>query len=180
MREGVRRRVAAGASAERGEGAAEGAAVRAWAGPRRAPIVPWLAAAAAAAIALVLAVLWWQARSELRQPRQVALASVAPEGSSILRGREEEAEVLTGPGSRPVVLLHLGEMPDFPRYEARIVPESGKGAASVVELDPRLGEVLALDLGADPAPGGYRVVLSGVADGERREIATFRFRVRAP
>jgi hypothetical protein len=79
-----------------------------------------------------------------------------------------------------VLLFHLAERPDLPRYEARIVPESGEGAVSVVELDPGLGEVLAVELGANLEPGDYRVILFGVAGEERQELATYRFRVRAP
>ena len=180
VRAGVARRVGAGSSERRGEAAGEAAAARQRAAPRRAPLVPWLAAAAALTAAAVLGGLWWQERAENRRPRQVALASVAPEGSSVLRGREEETEVLTSPDSRPVVLLNLGELPAFPRYEARVEPPAGEDAASVVEIDPGLGDVLALELGADPEPGGYRVILFGVADGERREVAAYRFRVQAP
>lgn len=160
VREGVRRRVGVA--------------------PRRAPITPWVVAAAASVACVILAALWWQARSELGEPRQVEIASVVPEGSSVLRGREDEAEILAGPGSRPVVLLNLAELPDFPRYEARIVPPAGEEAASVLELSPRPGEPFTVQLGRDPEPGEYRVVLFGVDGGDPQEIAAYRFRVQAP
>jgi anti-sigma factor RsiW len=153
---------------------------RVGAAPRRAPLVPWLAAAAAAAVALVLAVLWWQARSELRQPRQVELAFVAPDGSAVLRGMEEEPEVVAAPGARPVVALYVPEPEEYPRYEARIVPPAGEEAAFVIELSPRPSEPFVVQLGKDPEPGPYEVTLFGVADGERQEVATYSFRVHAP
>ncbi|HEX6201149.1 MAG TPA: zf-HC2 domain-containing protein [Thermoanaerobaculia bacterium] len=162
------------------EGVREGVRRRVGAAPRRAPIVPWLVAAAAAAAALVLAVLWWQARSELGEPRQVQLASVMPEGSAVLRGREDVPAVVVRPGARPVVALYLAEPEAFPRYEARIVPPAGEEAAFVVELSPQPSEPFVVQLGKDPEPGDYEVTLFGVADGERQEVATYSFRVHAP
>lgn len=179
VREGVARRVGAERGVDGGRSESpEGDA--AYAGLRRGRRAPWLVAAAALAAATVSGVLLWQERVENRRPRQVELASVLPEGSSVLRGREEEAEVLTGGGSRPVVLLHLGEPEEYPRYQARIVPPAGEGAAFVLELSPVPSGPFTVQLGRDPEPGEYRVVLSGVRDGERREVATYRFRVRTP
>jgi len=158
----------------------EGVARRVGAGAGRPSMAPWWVAAAAVIAAGVLGVLWWQARAELRQPRQVDLAWVAPEGSSVLRGAEEEPEVVTAPGAGPMVALYVAEPEAFPRYEARIVPPAGDGAAFVLELSPQPSEPFVVQLGSDPEPGLYRVVLSGVREGERQEVATYRFRVRAP
>lgn len=174
VREAVRRRAEPGSVVEPAEAAEPG---RAYTGPRRGRLAPGLAAAFAAA-SVVLGILWWQARLELQRPRPVELAYVEPEGSSTLRSPAGEVEVPAGPDSRPVVLLYLTEPADFPRYEARIVPPAGDGSARTLELAPGADGVFALQLGAEPEPGDYRVVLSGVADGERRELATFRFRVR--
>lgn len=153
---------------------------RPWVAARRRPVLPWLAVAAATAASLVLGGLWWQARVELHGPRQVELAYLEPEGSSALRSPEAEVEVSARPGVPPVVLLHLAEPGAFPRYQARIVPPAGEGSARVLELEAAAGGLFAVELGAEPEPGEYEVVLSGIADGERRELATYRFEVRAP
>lgn len=144
--------------------------------------VPWAAAACLALVSVVLGTLWWQARTELRQPGPAVFASLAPEGAPALRGSgdPEVVEVAVRPGTRTVVLLNLSEPAAHPRYEARIVPPAGEAAAREVELEPGPNGVLALELGADPEPGPYRVVLSGIADGERQELATYRFEVSEP
>jgi hypothetical protein len=79
-----------------------------------------------------------------------------------------------------MVALYVAEPEAFPRYEARIVPPAGEGAAFVVELSPQPSEPFVVQLGKDAEPGDYRVILFGVAGEERQELATFRFRVREP
>lgn len=153
---------------------------RPWVAVRRRPVLPWLAAAAATAVSLVLAVLWWQARVELHGPRQVELAYLEPEGSSALRSPEAEVEVSARPGVPPVILLHLAEPSAFPRYQARIVPPAGESSDRILELEAAGGGLFAVELGAEPEPGEYEVILSGIAGGERREVARYRFRIRAP
>ncbi|HLE84738.1 MAG TPA: zf-HC2 domain-containing protein, partial [Thermoanaerobaculia bacterium] len=141
----------------------------------------WLAAALAAAC-LVLGVSLWRARSELGSPSPAAVVALQPEGSGVLRGpgRPGAPEVRPAERGRVVVILAHPDLGDFPRYEVRL-ESRGAIVARRLELAPGPDGTLALELGARPGPGDYRIVLYGVAaGGGRRELATYLWRIAEP
>ena len=150
---------------------------------RSAPLVRWLAAglAAASLAAGGLGVFLWQARSELGRPNPARFVALEPEGSGGLRGPGDAAPaaVPAPPRGRIAVLLAYPDTGALPRYEVRIEPPAG-AAPRVLELEPAPDGTLAFELGADPEPGVYRIVLYGMDGEERRELVRYIFRVTAP
>jgi hypothetical protein len=170
VRRGIGRAAATAPESARAPGRAGGSA-----GER------WLAAALAAAC-LVLGLSLWRARSELGNPSPAAVVALQPEGSGGLRGpgRPGAPEVRPAEHGRVVVILAYPELGDFPRYEVRL-ESRGEVVARRLELAPGPDGTLALELGARPGPGDYRIVLYGVAAGRgRRELATYLWRIAEP
>jgi len=146
------------------------------------PAVRHWATAVLAAACVILSVLLWQARTEIAKPRPVTLESLAPEGSGRLRGGGEPGQVVVRPsaGDRVVLVLAYVGSGDAEGFTAEIHPPPGEGPVHGVAVGRRGDGTLAVELGAEPAPGEYRIVLfQGEGDGAR-EVATYRFRVGLP
>lgn len=152
--------------------------VPAAAAPRR-PAARWWAAAVLAAACVILAVLLWQARSEVQRPRPTTVVSLAPAGSGLLRGGAppDRLVVRPPPGHRLVVQLAYAGVGGEKGFAAEVFPPTGEGAPWVVEVTGRSDEAFAVDLGTDPAPGRYRIALYAVDGGESREVARYGFRI---
>lgn len=144
------------------------------------PLARWVATSFLAAACLVLAVLLWRANAEIQAPPPpTEVVSLLPADSGILRGGASPDRLVVRPpsGHRLVVQLAYVGTADDESLAAEIFPPTGEGAAWTVEVTRQAGEAFAVDLGTDPAPGRYRIVLHGVEEGEPRELATYGFRI---
>lgn len=140
----------------------------------------WVTAALAAAC-VILSVLLWQAHQEVRQAGPASVVSLEPEGSRVLRGAAPQERQLERPppGRRLVLVLAFVGPGDQERLVADVFPPPGEGPARRVELTS-WDDAPAVELGVDPAPGRYRIVLYAFDGGEEREVATYRFRIGRP
>lgn len=141
----------------------------------------WATAALAAACA-ILSVLLWQARVELEQPRPVELVTLAPAGSGTLRGGAPPDRVVVRPaaGHRMVLVLAYAGIGERDLFAAEIFPPTGEGPSRVVEVRRHGDGTLAVEMGSDPTPGQYRIVLYELGGSEPREVATYGLRIGVP
>lgn len=146
------------------------------------PTARWWATAVLAAVCLILAILLWQARTEVQPPQPVEVVYLSPSGSGLLRGgAPPDRRVVRPPqGHRVVVFLAYAGVDDGERFAAEIFPPTGEGPARIVEITRRSDQAFAVDLGTDPPPGQYRIVVYSVGVEGSRELATYGFRIGVP
>jgi hypothetical protein len=149
--------------------------------PTSGRVLPFRAASAAlaavATLALVFGGLLWDTRRELGRPRLgVEVQELSPEGR---RGGRETAEVVAVAGQPFDLKISVREQQEYPAYRLDIIEESGRIIGTLGPAARTESETFTIIVPRGLRAGRYAVVLHGVDGSRERNVATYRFRVRA-
>ncbi|MFP3938881.1 MAG: hypothetical protein ACLF0P_01120 [Thermoanaerobaculia bacterium] len=131
-----------------------------------------------AGVCLLVGVLAWHVRRELRPTPRSVVVSVRPAGIAVPSHRYRRV-VRPPQGKRVVLRLDLTGATNAERYTAEVYPPGSREPAGTSRVLPRR-ETVELDLGPAPVRGPYRIVVYGLDGRRSRPVATYRVRLGEP